>query len=88
MKEQKFEFGSRVKDQITGFEGIVRAVNYWDNGCVKYAVQGQVVKDGKIPECEWIDEQQLELIDAALKKEKKPTGGPMPIEHKPTMSRG
>uniref|UniRef100_A0A6M3LJL1 Uncharacterized protein n=1 Tax=viral metagenome TaxID=1070528 RepID=A0A6M3LJL1_9ZZZZ len=77
--EIKFEFGQKVKDRISGFAGIVRAINIWDNGCVKIAAQG-LMKDGKIPDCEWIDAQQLEILEDAKRKKVKPSGGPMPIE--------
>ncbi len=84
---EKIEFGSKVRDTITGFEGIVRSYNEWDNGCVKYAVQGRVKDNGKIPEHEWIDAQQLEILEPAPKKKTQSAGGPMPIEGKLDMSK-
>ncbi len=85
---ERIEFGSKVRDTITGFEGIVRSYNEWDNGCVKYAVQGRVKDNGKSPEFEWIDAQQLEILEPAPKKEAKLTGGPMPTERQSNMPRG
>lgn len=72
----KFQLGDKVRDTVTGFEGIVTCKNEWLNGCLQYCVKGKVKKDKSIPEGEWIDEGQLTLIKAkALDVEKKPTGG-------------
>ena len=65
------ELGQKVKDRITGFKGIAVAKIEYLNGCIRYQIQPKKDKEGKIPESEWIDEQQLE------KKEKKEkNGGP------------
>ena len=62
--------GDRVKDRITGFEGIAIAKVIPLNGCVRYEVKPQGLKDGKTIESEWIDEQQL------TNKSKAESGGP------------
>jgi len=73
----KFSLGDKVKCQVTGHEGIVIALNQWLNGCKQYCVKGKIDKDKKVPEGEWIDENQLKLVKAdVLNIKKKPTGGP------------
>ena len=70
--------GDKVKDKITGFEGIVISKVIHINGCVRYEVKPQVLKDGKTIESEWIDEKQI-TVKSKVKERKveedKP-GGP------------
>ena len=56
------QLGDRVRDKLTGFEGI--AYGRWTclTGCVSYDVHPPA-KDGKIPPSEWIDESRLEVVD-------------------------
>jgi hypothetical protein len=75
--EDMFNFGDKVKDIVSGFEGIVVGKTEWMNGCIRYSLQGPV-KDGKIPEMEWVDEQQLTLCKGAVPASRKLKGGPMP----------
>lgn len=77
MARFKFRLGAKARDTVTGFEGIITARNEWLNGCIQYCLKPKVDKDGKIPEGEWIDEQQVELVrKAASKAAAKTTGGP------------
>ncbi len=67
----------QVEDTITGFRGTVVARAEYLNGCVRFGVQPRVIEEGKIPEWEWVDEQQLTVIE----KSEQPapsaeTGGP------------
>jgi len=55
--------GKKVRDKVTGFVGVVIARTEWLNGCLRYNVQGPIDKDGKIPESEYIDGDQLEVIE-------------------------
>jgi hypothetical protein len=79
--------GDKVRDVVTGFEGIVIARTDWLNGCVRFVVQpDKIEKNGKQPEGVSIDEQQLEVLEAGkiklrahLEERAAPkTGGPMP----------
>lgn len=75
----KFNNGDRVKDRITGLTGIVCCQSRWYNGCVRYAVQAEQLKDGAPADLQHIDEQQLTLVKAAAVEPKvKDTGGPCP----------
>ena len=73
------ELGSEVKDTITGFKGIATGVTRWANGCIRYAIQGKIDKDGKIPDLHWADEQDVvETKKPAKKVLKEKSGGPRP----------
>lgn len=65
-----------VRDRVTGFQGLTIAKTEWLNGCVRFLVQPQELKDGRPIEADWIDEQQIEIIEDKKKEEPKPTGGP------------
>lgn len=76
--EQPIVLGNKVKDIVTGFEGIaVTRVEYL-NGCVQYCVKGKISKDGKVPEGEYIDQQQLIVTGSGISVKQKDTGGVMP----------
>ena len=55
----KIELGQKVKDEITGFEGVVVATAQYLNGCISCQVQPQSLKDGSTTKAEWFDEQRL-----------------------------
>jgi hypothetical protein len=61
------QLGSKVKDRITGFEGIAIGRHVYLTGCNKITVQPQGLDDkGKRREAEWFDEQSLELVAAPV----------------------
>ncbi|GAH03167.1 unnamed protein product [marine sediment metagenome] len=74
----KFGMGDRVKDIISGFNGIVVTRIEYFNGCKRYSVLAKKLEAGK-PIEEWIDEAQLGLVQEAkaqkVVREKDP-GGP------------
>lgn len=72
----KIKLGNKVVDKITGFEGIATARIEYINGCVQYCVVPKVGADGKMPTCEYIDHQQLEVVDDGYVQTSSPTGGP------------
>ena len=74
--KSKFKLGSRVKDIITGFEGIVVARSQWLNNCSTYGVQPEELKNGIPQEKQWFDEPQLELVKTKVFKANATTGGP------------
>ncbi|MGH9424388.1 MAG: hypothetical protein ACRD3J_30735 [Thermoanaerobaculia bacterium] len=56
--------GSRVRDKISGFEGIVTSICQYDNKPNRVQVTAQSLSErGAIIE-EWIDEDRLEVLDA------------------------
>ena len=77
-----FELGDKVKDTVTGFKGTITARIEYLNGCLQYCVEPKVGKEGKVEKHYYVDEGQLELIEArsarARKASEKGTGGDMP----------
>lgn len=76
----KFELGARVKDVVTGFEGVVMARTEFLNKCIRYGVQSSSLdKDGRVMSNEHFDEEQLvaagEPVQLPVHKTKR-TGGP------------
>jgi hypothetical protein len=69
--------GEKVKDLVSGFEGIVTAKVEYLNGCIQYCIKPKQGKDGKMPESHYIDEKQLIVIGKGLCVKSKPTGGVM-----------
>lgn len=64
MSEFKFNLGDEVKDEITGFKGIVICRSQWINNCNTYSVQSKSLKDGIPQKSQYFDEPQLELLKA------------------------
>lgn len=52
----------RVKDVITGFEGIITGHADYITGCDQFLVQPSA-KDGEWKEARWFDEKRLEVVD-------------------------
>ncbi len=71
------KLGQRVRDTITGFEGIATAKVEYLNGCVQFCIKPKITKDGKISEGEYIDVGQLEVIKGEVKVDPKSIGGEM-----------
>jgi hypothetical protein len=59
---QTVRIGDKVRDIITGLEGIAIARTVWINGCVRLVVQPQEHKDGKPAEVSTFDEPQLIVL--------------------------
>lgn len=77
------KLGDKVKDKVTGFEGIVVAIDEWLNGCRRAGVQAKMKKDGTFRDPAWIDESQLTILKRnAMGKPKSKyspvRGGPRP----------
>lgn len=89
MTEFKYRLGEKVKDRITGLEGIVIGNTEWVTGCNTVTVKPQGIgTDGKTYESVGVDEPWLELIGEGISLEAdKPTdpkkrGGPGRVAQK------
>ncbi len=69
------ELGDLVKDSVSGFEGVAVSSHHYMQGCVRFAVQPKIDKEGKLPEQQVFDEPQLELIQKRAKTS--PTEDPL-----------
>ncbi len=59
-KQFRFAIGSILKDEVTGFEGVVMGRTEYITGCLQYALcPRKMTKDGKLPEWHWFDEDRL-----------------------------
>ena len=64
--------GSKIKDNITGYQGIATARVTHLYGCVHIAIQPQELKDG-IPQKERLfDEQRIQIIERAEREPQQP----------------
>lgn len=71
-----FELGSRVRDKITGYEGIIICRAQWLNNCNTYSVKRTELKDGLPQDSVSFDEPQLELVEEDVVSSSRNTGGP------------
>jgi hypothetical protein len=53
------EIGDKVRDTITGLEGIVTGMTQWTTGCARAIVQAPIDKDGKVPDGYSVDVLQV-----------------------------
>lgn len=72
----KIKLGNKVRDKVTGYEGVATARVEYLNGCVQYCVKPKVGSDGKMPDHEYIDIQQLEVVSEGEAITPSKTGGP------------
>lgn len=71
------KLGDKVKDKISGLEGIVVSRIEYLNGCVQYGVMPKM-KKGATELLSWnIDEAQLVSLEKKIKVKKSRIGGPM-----------
>ncbi|MGR3179803.1 MAG: hypothetical protein ACUZ8E_17325 [Candidatus Anammoxibacter sp.] len=80
--EFKYDLGIRVRDRVTGTEGIIDMRTEYLNGCIRYSVQpkAKTPNPEKMPESYWFDENQIEFVDNGLNDNpvrKRLTGGPV-----------
>ncbi|HYG02123.1 MAG TPA: hypothetical protein VD927_06725 [Chryseosolibacter sp.] len=61
--------GKKLKDKITGFEGIATSMHIYLTGCSQYALQQSIDKDGKVPDLKYFDEGRLEVVGEGISKE-------------------
>jgi hypothetical protein len=73
--KQEFQLGARLKDKVSGLEGIAVGRLEYLNGCIQYCIKAKVGKDNKIPDAEWIDSQQLEKTGEGINVAASATGG-------------
>ena len=69
--------GQKVKDKVTGFTGIAISRVEYLNGCVQFCIKPEMVKKGEMPEGQYIDDMQLEVVGRGLSIPSEPDGGPM-----------
>lgn len=61
LKKHLDMLGMRVKDRVTGFEGIVSSVMFDLYGCIQAIVTPVVGADGKVSDSHYFDVNRLEI---------------------------
>lgn len=84
METKEIKLGQKIRDTITGLEGVAVGRTTYLYGCVRVTMQPYEVKDGKPAEWCSFDEPQLEVLGdtdkvaVAEERAKVPTHGPQP----------
>lgn len=55
--------GDKMRDAVTGFEGVAIGYVQYFSGCNQYLLTGRIGSDGKKPEGEWFDEERLAVVE-------------------------
>ena len=75
------KLGQKVRDRVTGLEGIAYARLTFLYGCDRITIQPAVDKDGKVPDAWDCDEPQVDIVDSVVimeqTTEQRVSGGPM-----------
>jgi hypothetical protein len=76
---KEIALGDEVKDEITGFTGIVVGMTSWLNGCDTVGIRSRELKDGIPTEVQWFDDNQIKVVKkGAVKLDTSDPGGPQP----------
>lgn len=76
MDEIQIQLGQKVKDKLTGLEGIVIGITDWLYGCRRITFQPYGHKDGKAFEMLTVDQPQCELVAEEAAPKAAPRHGP------------
>ena len=86
------ELGHRVRDRVTGFEGIITGIATYLTGCEQACIAGES-HDGKAGESMWVDTPRLTVLSPGVSGEKwvgvavtSMPGGPASTEGPPSKS--
>lgn len=75
--KKKFKLGERVRDTLSGYEGICYSINTWLHGCRHIGIKPLGCdKDGKPWETRWFDEPQVEHAKGPVVAPTGAVGGP------------
>ncbi len=55
--------GLKVKDEVSGFEGVVSTISFDLYGCIQVVITPPVNKDGEIKEGQWFDVSRLKILN-------------------------
>lgn len=64
MQEYMKILGCKVRDLVSGFQGIASTVAFDLYGCVQVVVTPEVNKDGKPEDGRWFDHKRLKVLNA------------------------
>ncbi len=55
--------GLKVKDRVTGYEGVVTSIGFDLYGCIQAIVNPGSDKDGKLQDSNWFDIGRLQILE-------------------------
>lgn len=55
--------GLKVKDRVTGHEGVVTSIGFDLYGCIQAIVNPGADKEGKLRDSNWFDVNRLEVLE-------------------------
>lgn len=61
--------GAKVRDLVTGIEGIAISISYHLNGCVRVCIQPEPADNKPADQVEWCDIQQVRRIGVGVRHE-------------------
>lgn len=64
--DDTIQLGQHVRDEVTGFEGIVTSRVEYLTGCTQYGVTPRAQPDGKLPDGHYFDFKRLRVIDKGV----------------------
>lgn len=75
------ELGDRVRDIVTGMQGVAIGITKWITGCDTVTFQPSLKADGSKPDTEFVDINRLVIIEKAAvsisrHKPERDSGGP------------
>ncbi len=74
--DRYFRLGAKLRDKVSGVEGVAVARHEFIAGCVQYTIQPKAKDDGTLPDALNFDAERLEDLDAEIVNvEAKKTGG-------------
>lgn len=74
-----FKLGTKLRDKISGFEGVAIARTEWLYSCVRWTLSPSGLKDdGGTKANHTFDEPQLEHVEEVIELLPRPNGGPGP----------
>ena len=79
----EIKLGQKVRDTVTGFEGIAECRTIWRFGCERIGVRSQKLDDkGQVTELVHFDEPQLEIVEDTADPKSKKAYGPRPTPYR------
>lgn len=60
--------GDKVRDRITGFEGVITGYVHYISGCDQVLVAPRVKEDGSAISSQWFDDDRVDIVEAQVAK--------------------
>lgn len=83
VRDESVKLGDEVRDQISGFTGVVVAITEWLNGCRRITIQPKALFEGKPVDNNTFDAEQIEKIEEGPLLPEFKKGGPSIAPQRP-----